>query len=455
MARIDDIQSARRGSEAGRRTPSLVLVGLSHHTADFEVLERATFDETAVVRALRLLASTEPVREAAIVSTCNRTEIYLVSEEHEKAAGLARELLGEASLPDSAAVYVKFGRDVAAHLFRVAAGIDSLMVGEVQILGQVKQALAQAEQAETTGTVLGKLFARSLRTGKRARAETEIGQGAVSVSYAALGLARKIFADLSGRSLLVVGAGETGALAARHFAETDLGELRIANRTRERAELLAREVGGQVVAWDELPEALKQADIVVTATSAPAPIIDHDMVKRAARRRGSRRLVLIDIAMPRDVDPAVHDLEGVFLYDMSALDVIVQRNLFKRRREIPAVEAIVAEEVETYLTWQASLQAGPTIQDLRRLFDEVRETELAALKGKLGDEDLQRVERAMRGMVNKLLHQPQSRLRRPPPGTGGAEGLVAAARLLFGLDGDDDADRSDDTPERGGGGKRR
>lgn len=450
MARIDDIGDARRkAAETGRRQPALALVGISHHTADFEVLERATFDESSLRRAVRLIRSADAVLETTIVSTCNRTEIYMVSRDHEAAVGLARELLYEASMPDDAGVFVKFGRDVVTHLFRVAAGIDSLMVGEAQVLGQVKQALGLAEQEESSGTILGKLFGRAFRTGKRVRTETEIGEGAVSVSYAALGLAQKIYSDLRDRTLIVVGAGETGALAARHFAEAGVGRLLVINRTPERAARLAQEIGGQAIPWDDLASTLHETDIVVSATSAPQPIIDRDMVHEALRKRGSRRLALIDIAMPRDIDPAVNELDGVFLYDMAALGGVVQRNLERRRREIPRVESIVSEEVEGFDAWQGSLQAGPTIQDLREHFEGVRRAEIDELRKHLSDEDAKRVERATRSMLNKLLHRPQVVMRRPQPGATGTESLVAAVRDLFGLDGDTNVEREKGGTRRG------
>jgi glutamyl-tRNA reductase len=308
------------------------------------------------------------------------------------------------------------------------------MVGEPQILGQVKAAQALSQETQCAGPFIGKLFATALRTGKRARAETQIGQGPVSVSYAALGLAEKIFSDLRERALLLVGAGETATLAGRHFAEAGVGSIVVANRTFERGARLAAELGGHPARFHELPEALIHADVVVTATGAQSPVITREMVAAAKGRRSRRPLVFIDIALPRDVDPRVNELEGVFVHDMTALDAIVQRNIERRRREIPSVEAIVAEEVERHEVWERSLDAVATIRDLRAAYEAVRAEEIASWRGKVSAAELERLERASRAIVNRLLHHPLSRIRRPPATAGDPRSFLAAARDLFALD---------------------
>jgi glutamyl-tRNA reductase len=448
MARIDDL--SLRGGQAPT-TPTLTLVGINHRSASMEELEEAALDETGVRRTLKSIVAHPRIAEAAVIATCNRTEAYLVAEESEGAAGIGRELLRSLGSVNEDAIFVKFGRDAIAHLCRVAAGIDSLMVGEVQILGQVKTAYTLASDEQSAGPLLGKLFGTAFRAGKRARTETQIGQGAVSVSYAALGLAQKIFTDLKHRTLLLVGAGETAALAGRHFAEAGVGSIIIANRTLERGERLALELGGRAIALADLGEALAQADVVVTATSAPIPVITREQVATAKHRRGNRPLVFIDIAMPRDVDPRVNDLDGVFVHDMGALESIVQKNLERRRREIPRVEAIVAEEVERHLGWEKGLESSATIRDLRAHFEHLRAEELLAVKSKLAPAEYEKLDRLTRSLMNKLLHEPMTRIRRPRPEAGNPVALNAAARELFALDGDSPSDDGgEDRPRRSG-----
>jgi glutamyl-tRNA reductase len=439
VARIDDVNRPTEESPV----PILTLIGINHRSATIAELEQAALDTPAARGALQRARSDGRAVEAAVIATCNRTEAYLVGTD-DRTAGLGRELVQGFGGVSPDAIYVKFGRDAVAHLCRVAAGIDSLMVGEVQILGQVKAAHLLALEEQCAGPFLGRLFATAFRAGKRARTETQIGQGAVSVSFAALGLAQKIFSDLRERTLLIVGAGETAALAGRHFSEAGAGSILVANRTWERGVELAEALGGKAVRLADLPGALIQADIVVTATGAPAPVITRDMVAEARGRRGRRPLVFIDIAMPRDVEPRVNDLEGVFVHDMSALDAIVQRNIERRRREIPHVEAIVAEEVERHETWVRSLGAVATIRDLRAHFERVQAEEVASWQGKLSASEIERLERASRAIVNRLLHEPMTRIRRPRRAAGDAAQFLAAARELFGLDDDPDDRSSED-----------
>jgi glutamyl-tRNA reductase len=442
VARIDDLDRARERPER----PVLTLIGINHRSAPLVELEQAALDAAAARAALQKARGDGRAAEAAVIATCNRTEAYLVAAD-DRAAGLGRELLQSTGGVNPDAIYVKFGRDVVAHLCRLAAGIDSLMVGEAQILGQVKAAHALAQEEQCAGPILGKLFSTAFRAGKRARSETQIGQGPVSVSYAALGLAQKIFSDLRERSLLLIGAGETAALAGRHFAEAGVGSIVVANRTYERGARLAAEIGGRAAALADVAEALVQADVVVTATGAQTPIVTREMVAAVKHRRGRRPLVFIDIAMPRDVEPRVNELEGVFVHDMSALDAIVARNIDRRRREIPRVEAIVAEEVERHEVWERSLDAVTTIRDLRARFETVRAEEIASLAGKLSAEELERLDRASRSLVNRLLHRPLTRIRRPRAEAGDSTQFLAAARELFALD-DEDRD-ADDPGERG------
>ena len=444
MARIDDLDAKRR--PVARPPATVTLVGINHRSATMDELDEAALDEVGVRRLLRQTRAGNQVVEAAFIATCNRTEGYLVTHEGEGAAGLGRELiqsLGAGARPD--AIYVKFGRDAVAHLCRIAAGIDSLMVGEVQILGQVKAALALATEEECAGPIVAKLFTTAVRAGKRARTETRIGEGAVSVSYAALGLAEKIFSDLGERHFLLVGAGATAALAGRHFAEAGVASIVVANRTPERGARLARQLGGRAIPLSAMGDALAYADVVLTATSAPEPIITRRMVAKARAGRGARPLVLIDIALPRDVEPAVNELEGVFVHDMSALESIVERNRERRRREIPRVEAIVAEEVERHEAWERSLDAATTIRELRERYEAIRVAEVEEWLLKLPEADREPLERMSRSLVARLLHTPMTRIRRPRAEAGDPAQFLAAAREIFALD----EDRDDPEPEAG------
>jgi glutamyl-tRNA reductase len=293
----------------------------------------------------------------------------------------------------------------------VAAGLDSMLLGEPQILGQVKAAGLLARDAGSLGVRLERVVAAAVHAGKRARSETEVGAGAVSVAAAAVVLAAKVFGDLGRCRVLVVGAGDTGTLAARHFAERRPAELRVVNRTHERAAVLAESVGARAVPFEELGAALEGADVVVTATSAPGNLIGVADVKAAARGRVYRPLVLIDIAVPRDIDPAAGSLESVFLHDIDDLEGLVDESLARRRREVPRVEAILEEEVEKVAAWLKGLDAAPLVRELREHFERVRAAELSKSLPGIAPGEQDRVERLTRSLVNKLFHLPTTRLK--------------------------------------------
>ncbi len=439
MAKFEDLAPRAAEAESAR---VLTLVGVNHRSASLAELEDAALDEAGMRRAFAAISADPRIAEGAVISTCNRTEIYLVTREQEGAAAtLGRSILLSVAEIGDDSIYVKFGRDASAHLCRLAAGIDSLMVGEVQILGQVKQALLFAAEQHVAGPILGKLFATAFRAGKRARNETRISEGAVSLSYAALGLAQKIFSDLSECAVLVVGAGEAGTLAARHFAEAGAGSLIIANRSPEPAAKLSAQVGGRPAPLDELGEMLALADIVVTAAASQAPLVTRELAASAKARRGNRSLVFIDIAMPRNVDPRVNQLEGVFVHDMSALESMVAKNLERRRREIPRVEAIVAEEVDRHDRWERSLGAGSTIRDLRERFEAIRRRTIADWRGKVAPDELELIDQATQATIKRLLHVPTIRIRSPREEAGDPVTLLAAVRELFALDEEDGSTR--------------
>ncbi len=443
MAYADDIRLLATPGNAPRST--LALVGVSHKSVALGVLEKAALDDVGVRTSLRALSAAPAIHEAAVLATCNRTEFILAAAPPvDDAVTAARAQLQAAGLSTAAGTYVRLGHDAATHLCRVAGGIDSLMVGEPQILGQVKSAQRLAEEEDAIGPQLSQLFAGAARAGKRARTETAIGTGAVSVSYAALALALKIFTDLRERRLLVIGAGETGALTARHFRDAGISHITIANRTSARAEAVAQTIGAEAVPLDGVARELQEADIVVTATSAGETLVTRALVE-PVRERTSRPLVFIDISLPRNVDPQVNALEGVFLHDMSALETIVKRNLARRRQEIPAVEAIIAEEVERYARWEASLTASATVRVLRAYTESLRAAELARHQQKLSPETLEALEQVTKSFLAKLLHRPLTRLRQPRPGAVRPAELAAAVRELFELNPEDlDPQSSDD-----------
>jgi glutamyl-tRNA reductase len=307
--------------------------------------------------------------------------------------------------------------EAARHLFRVSAGLDSQVVGEPQILGQVKDAFQAAAQRQCTGPLLGKVFDWAFGVGKRVRTETTLGEGAVSVSYAAVALARKIFGKLQGRRVLVVGAGEISTLAAQHLRSQGVAEIAITNRTAAHAEALAAAVEGQAVLWSEMMPALSRADIVITATGSQRPILTRAHIEMVTGRRRPDPLFIIDIAVPRDVEPAVGDIEQVFLYNVDDLQSIVEENLSRRGAEIARAEAIVSEELARFMAWQRSRSAIPTVVALRQRFDAIRRAELQRLEGKLSGlppDARARVDEVTRLIVEKLLIEPTEQLKALP-----------------------------------------
>jgi glutamyl-tRNA reductase len=396
----------------------LLLVGASHRTASVELRERLDFSSRGLDHALSALAAHPVVPEAVIVSTCNRAEIYVACEQPDRVREELVTFMGEYHrLPATevrAHSYAHIDAEAARHLFRVASGLDSLVVGEPQILGQVKDAYAAASEAHTAGPLLNKLFHAAFGVGKRVRSETGLTEGAVSVSFAAVTLARKIFGNLSGCRVLVVGAGEMSKLTATHLKAQGIAELKIVSRTRASAEQLASEVGGTVIGWSDLARALRDADIVITATGAQMPIIDKAMVRAAVPVNRTRPLFIIDIAVPRDVAPDAGDVEQVFLYNIDDLQTIVRENLERRGSEVSRAEAIVDEELRKFLVWQRSRGAIPTVVALRQRFEAIRQSELQRLAPKLSQlppEARERVEEITRLIVEKLLIHPTEQLK--------------------------------------------
>ncbi len=429
----------------------LLVLGVSHHTAPIDLRERLAFAPGDLGDAVSALARDPAIGEVVLLSTCNRTELYAtcrsMEDGHEAMAAFLAATRSVAADDLRAHIYTRSEADAARHLFRVAAGLDSLVVGEPQILGQVKQAYASATDQHATGALLNRLFHTAFTAGKRVRSETELAEGAVSVSYAALGLARKICGDLKRASVLVVGAGEMAELTARHFAAQQPKRILVCSRTATHAEALAADIGGTVVPWAELDAALGQADVVVTATGATTPILTRPRVQAALKPRRGRPLFLIDIALPRDVDPLVAGDDDVFLYNIDDLQSVINESLARRSSETTQAESIVNQEVEHFMAWARSRTVMPTVVALRQRFEAIRRAELDRLQPKIAGlppEARARVDEITRLIIEKLLITPTEQLKALPDEAllssyaDALSHLFALADLQAGDDEDDD-----------------
>ena len=393
----------------------LIVVGLNHRTAPLEVRERVAFDEVEVQAALSRARSERVLSEAILLSTCNRTEFYGLSTDNGAAEMYIRGLITAAKHVDLTAhpgyAYTLTRLESVRHLLRVAAGLDSLVLGESQILGQVRRAHELSLESGACGLTMNRLLHRAILVGRRVRNETGLGAGAVSVASAAAELAGKIFEDLSARSVLLIGVGEMGTLTARHMVERGVKKLTIANRTFKKAEDLARELGGTPVPLDRLESALAAADIAISSTGATVPIVTRSLMQSIVGRRGAKPLFIIDIAVPRDFEPSIGDLDGVFLHDIDDMNLLVDRNLVKRRAEIPKAETIVEHEVEAFVAWRGSLAATPIIKRLRERVEELRSQEVERHRKRFCGADREQVDLLTESLVNKILHPVMSRVR--------------------------------------------
>jgi glutamyl-tRNA reductase len=404
---------------------SVVLVGISHHQAPVDLRERAALDLPRAAELAARLAG--PEGEAVCLSTCNRTELYLADESGEDAERRAEAALLALETELGPALYRLRDEAAALHLFRVAAGLDSMVPGEGEILGQVRS----AHDAGATGPILDRLFRQALHAGKKVRAQTAIGESPASVASAAGALAEQVFGDLCGRSVLVVGAGKIGELAVRSLVSRGAKISFVANRTVDRAVELAEQFGAEAVLLDRIDRELERADVVLSSTSAPGWILTREQVARALPARKGRSLFLIDLAVPRDLEPGIHDLEGCYLYDIDDLEAVVAETLAGRRREAEQAEAIVAAEADRFREWQASLDVVPAIASLRARAEEIRAAELR--RAKLNDSERRAAESVTTAVLNKLLHLPTVRMKEA---AAAADGVLYAdaVRHLFGLE---------------------
>jgi glutamyl-tRNA reductase len=426
----------------------LLALGISHKTAPVALRERLAFSAAEASEFARQATQTAEVREAVVISTCNRTEVYLVvggaggdlvQAESDVLSLLARRAaIRPTELAD--AIYSPRNCDAARQLYRVTAGLESMILGEAEVQGQVKRAHAQAMQAGCTGPLSNRLFAAALTTGKRVRSETSIGASRVSVPSVAVDLALSLLGDLRERNVVILGAGETSELTARALAGQGAGTIFVANRHADRALSLAEHVGGSVVGLEKLPDQLVHADIVVSSTASPHPIVGRQELELVMAQREGRALLLIDIAVPRDIDPECAEVEGVRLYDIDDLQAVIERNLGARAEELPRAQEIVEEEIHRFARWLGQLDALPTIAALRAHGDALVEQVLAENSGRwesASPRDLARVEAIARAVMSRLLHEPTIRLR--GLGEDRAHAGLELVRELFALQEDEPA----------------
>ena len=419
----------------------LVFVGLNHQTAPIEMRDRLAIVPTRLQAALTDAASRPGLSEVVLLSTCNRSEVWTVAQDPQVGVAAIYSFLrdhhGIKIEEVEPHLYTHVQADAIRHMFRVVSGLDSMVLGEPQVAGQVKEAFEAARNARTAGFLLERLYQHALRTHKRIRNETRLGEGAVSISYVAVELARKIFGDLSQRRVMVLGAGEMSELALQCLEGAGARTIRVSNRTHHKAVELAKRHNWEAIAWENFPAALVETDIVISSTGAPHPVVRVPMVREVMARRRNAEIFIIDIAAPRDVEAEVANLYNVFLFNLDDLNAIAVENRRQRRTEAEAAERIVEAETAEFMQWLATLDVKELIVALRNSFDAVRQSELEWLKSKVGqlsDRDWEMVVQFSNRLMNKLLHRPVTTLREKWPDDE-AIGMAESMRQLFGLSG--------------------
>lgn len=414
---------------------SLLTLGINHKTAPVEIRERVVFTPDHLAQALKDMQGLPGVSEAAILSTCNRTEIYCELDSPDNNAVILWLAEYHKLNPQdlSAYLYLHPDKESIRHLLRVASGLDSMILGEPQILGQLKDAYRRALEAGTIGTLLGRLFQHTFSVAKQIRTDTAIGASPVSVAFAAVRLARQIFGDLNGQTALLIGAGETIELAARHLHDQEVGRIIVANRTVERAHDLAVQFNGYAIALSEIPSHLNEVDMVISSTASQTPILTREMVKQALKKRKHRPMFLVDIAVPRDIEAQVSELQDAYLYTVDDLHDVIEENLKSRQEAAQQAEEMIDVQVDHFMGWVQSLNAVTTIRDFRGQAEEQRNLVLEKAKqqlaqGKPAEEVLQYLAHTL---TNKLIHQPSSNLKQAA--YQGRQEVIKVARELFDL----------------------
>ncbi|MBW1786785.1 MAG: glutamyl-tRNA reductase [Deltaproteobacteria bacterium] len=420
----------------------ILNIGMNHETAPVELRECLATDPNNMHKALTAMRELPFVEEALFISTCNRVETLCITDDLQRARNAITAIMADlGDVPEAAfqaGIYTHEEMDAVRHIFRVAASLDSMVVGEPQILGQIKDAYAEATRERMSGVVLNRLMHRAFHVAKRVRTDTGISEAAVSISYAAVELAKKIFHELQGKKALLIGAGEMAELAAKHLIRQGVDDIAVVNRTFERAVELAGAFGGHPVGFDEIEAQLAKVDIVLASTASSGHVITYEMVKGVARKRRNRPLFFIDIAVPRDVHPDVNKLENMYVYDIDDLKGIIQMNMSQRRQEAMHAERIVKEEVVKFKKWLKTLAVVPTIISLREKAEDIVRAELrksGSALARLSADEMDAVNCLTRSIVEKVLHDPiiylKDRSDRPTVNT-----VLDAARKLFNLDGD-------------------
>ena len=417
----------------------LLAVSINHKTASVQLREALHLSDDEV-REIIKKAKDNFLKEGLLLSTCNRTEIYGIPVNPQITHQQLQKFIAEnknstKSSPENFQTFIS--RDSLKHLFSVTSGIDSMLIGDNQIFKQVKNAFAIAEEMQFAGFLMRRVFDSAIRVGKRAISETTISEGAVTVSYAAVQLIEKIFSNLSKKSALIIGTGETGEIAAKHLRDRGIGRLALTNRTFEKAEKLAADLKTAVFPFDTFKDHLHKFDIIISATSAEGIIINRSDVEAAMKKRSFASMVLMDIAVPRDIDPATKKIDYVFYHDIDSLNIIVEQNVTKRKEEIPKVEKIIEEELDSFFEWYNSLQSAPTIKSLRDHFDEIRAEEVEKNINKFSPENREKLEIVTKRIINKILHHPTIELRKiNESGTGAEEAAtkMGIIKSLFGID---------------------
>ncbi|WP_134684801.1 glutamyl-tRNA reductase [Brevibacillus migulae] len=396
----------------------ILLIGLNYKTAPVEVREKFTFSDNSTERALHLLSQTKSVVESVILGTCNRTEIYVVCDQLHTGRFYVRNFLADWFGVDKDTfqehLYMKENVDAIDHLFRVSCGLDSMVMGETQILGQVRDAFLLAQEQKVTGTVFNTLFKQAVTLAKRAHTETGINENAVSVSYAAIELAKKIFGSFDGKHVLIIGAGKMSELTAKHLRANGSSRVTVANRTIERAQLLAEKFQGDSCTMEQLPEALLAADIVISSTGATGYVVTKEQLKPLLKQRKNRPLFMIDIAVPRDLDPQLHELDNVYLYDIDDLEGIVASNLAERTKEAERITEMIDSEIVAFTSWFQTLGVVPLIAALREKAFAIHGDAMKKIENKLpnlSERELHIIRKHTRGIINQLLHDPVVRLK--------------------------------------------
>lgn len=419
---------------------SIIVVGLNHRTADIEMRERFAFPGEKLAEGLKELLSIEEIREGIILSTCNRVEVYCVIFDPADGEREIKTFLSDFhNVPLEKLeliLYTYKKEDAVRHVFRVASSLDSMVLGEPQILGQIKDAYSKSLVLNTTGVILNRLIKKAISVAKKVRTETRIGENAVSISYVAVELAKKIFEDIHVRTSMLLGAGDMAELAARHLLKSGVKGITVANRTYERAVELAAELKGTAVKWEDFLKEMLYTDIVICSTGASGYVFTDEQARRLMKERRHKPIFIIDISVPRNIDPAVNEIDNIYLYNIDDLQDIVDSNILERRKEAEAAEGIVGKAVESFLAWEKSLEAVPTIVEIKERMEVIRKEELEKIMNKLNgmsEREIKIVEALTASIVNKILHPSLSVLKEEIDPENRAT-YIYLARRLFGLD---------------------